>query len=183
MRETASTNFYQLKITLLGSDPAIWRRVLVKGDVTLHRLHGILNRAMGWENCHLYQFVVGRTMFSVPEPDLMEDMENAQKVHLDDLDIGPRRKFLYRYDFGDGWEHEVLVEKVLTTVEGQKVPSCIEGARACPPEDCGGIGGYYDILEAIASPQHSNHEEMKEWVGDDFDPEHFDLARTNARLK
>ncbi len=174
---------YQLKITLLGSEPPTWRRILVEDDVTLHRLHGILNRAMGWENCHLYQFVIDRVMYSVPEPDLMEDMENAQKVHLNDLELGPRRKFIYRYDFGDGWEHEVLVEKVLLAAEGQKVPSCIAGANACPPEDCGGIGGYYGILEALGSPKHPNHEEMKEWVGDDFDSKHFDLARTNARLR
>jgi hypothetical protein len=174
---------YQLTITLKGSQPPIWRRIQVTSDTTLARLHRILQRVMGWEDDHLYQFVVGGVEYS--DPRVLEEMEgeDAQRVALATLVWGEKCKFLYRYDFGDSWDHELLVEKILPRDEGKRYPRCLAGKRACPPEDCGGIWGYAGFLAAIRDPKHPEHEEMREWVGGEFDPDIFDLDEVNRELQ
>jgi hypothetical protein len=172
---------YQLKVTLEESEPPIWRRLLVPGEVTLAALHEILQEAMGWTNTHLHMFQIGTVDYSDPESEL-DDMEDEGELTLAEAAKMAPRGFAYMYDFGDGWEHRIEIEKTLPPVAGQKYPVCVAGARACPPEDCGGIGGYEDFLEALRNPRHREHKAMKEWIGRRFDPKEFDLEFVNQAL-
>jgi hypothetical protein len=140
---------YQIKVTLKESKPPTWRRMQVTSETTLARLHRILQRVMGWESYRLYQFVVGGMAYG--DPSMLEEMEgeDARKVTLATLVRGEKSKFLYEYDFGDSWDHELLIEKVLPCEAGKRYPVCLTGKRACPPEDCGGIWGYASFLDAI----------------------------------
>ncbi len=174
---------YQIKVTLKGSKPPIWRRIQVTSDTSLYELHHILQVVMGWENYHLHQFTIGGTYFGEPHPDYGFEMEDEAPVQLHQVVSGVKTKFVYEYDFGDSWEHNILIEKILPLEAGQHYPLCLTGRRACPPEDCGGIWGYAYFLEAIQSPDHPEHEDMLEWVGGDFDPEAFDLDEINRELK
>jgi hypothetical protein len=174
---------YQIKVSLKGSKPPIWRRIQVTGETTLAQLHRILQRVMGWESYHLYQFVVGGIEYG--DPGMLEEMEgeDARRVTLATLVRGEKDTFLYEYDFGDSWDHELLIEKVLPFEAGKRYPVCLTGKRACPPEDCGGIWGYAGFLDAIQDPQHPEHEEMLAWVGGEFDPEAFDVDEVNRELQ
>lgn len=177
---------YQLKITLKWSKPPIWRRVVVRADMPLHRLHGLIQIVMGWTNSHLHQFNVGRTFYGKPDPefaDMGSETLNEKRYTVADLAPVAKKKFIYEYDFGDGWQHEVKVEKVLPLDAAFKHPVCLAGANACPPEDCGGIGGYYNLLEILADPKHPEHADMKEWIGGELDAAEFDLNEVNAVLK
>jgi hypothetical protein len=161
---------YQLKITLGDSEPPIWRRFEVSHDLTLRKLHNILQVVMGWENAHLYGFYKGRERLS-------------ESLMLFQAASRARSKFIYLYDMGDSWVHEIVVEKVLRDRAGKSHPICLEGRRACPPEDCGGIYGYDEMLDALKDPTHPEREHWVEWMGDDFDAEAFDLDAVNRRLK
>ena len=177
---------YQLKATLKGSRPAIWRRFQMPGHISLHRLHLILQAVMGWTNSHLYRFEIGGTQFGEPDPEndfygLM--MKNSQRTKLDKAVPDESVRFIYEYDFGDSWEHEVLVERILPAVPGVSHPVCLAGKRACPPEDCGGTDGYAYLLEVIEDPAYEEHNEMMEWLGGEFDPEAFDMQYVNDVLK
>jgi len=179
----AGQTIYQLKVTLRGSKPPIWRRLQVRSDITLAKLHQILQVAMGWTDSHMHQFIVGGTYYGVPSKELDLDVKSERTAKLDRIAPAEKSHFGYEYDFGDDWIHEVLVEKILPPAEGVHYPVCITGKRAGPPEDCGGIWGYEELLAAIRDPQNPEHEEMLEWVGDDFDPEAFDLDAVNAELR
>lgn len=176
---------YQLKITLWGIRPPIWRRLEVK-DCTLERLHEIIQVAMGWESYHLWSFQIGGREFGPSEmgddPFGDLEMEDSSTVMLSRIIAQGHKKFVYLYDFGDGWEHQIQVEKTLPPQPKVKSPRCIKGKRACPPEDCGGPWGYQSFLETISNPDHDEHEEMLEWVGGEFDSEEFDLETVNAEL-
>ena len=176
---------YQIKVTLNDSKPPIWRRILVRSDITLAKLHRIIQAVMGWADYHLHQFIVGRTYYGVPHPDYggFVEMRDESRVRLNRIVPGERFKFRYEYDFGDSWLHTLLVEKILPPEPGQQYPVCIKGKRACPPEDVGGIWGYYGFLEATQNPDHPEHEEYLEWVGGEFDPEAFDLDEVNRALR
>jgi hypothetical protein len=180
-----STNvpIYQVKVTLKHSKPPIWRRILVRSDITLAELHRILQAVMGWWDYHLHQFIVGQTYFGQPHPDYGFDMRDERRVRLNQIVTGEGAKFGYEYDFGDSWEHILLLEKVLEPEPGQQYPVCVEGRRACPPEDVGGVWGYEVFLEAIGDPEHPEHEDYLEWIGGEFDPEEFDLDAVNAVLR
>jgi hypothetical protein len=179
------SKIYQLKVTLKHIRPPIWRRIQVYSNTPLIELHAILQAAMGWFDSHLHQFVVGNTYYGLPEIDEFGDpnLEDERKARLDQLLSNPRRKIIYEYDFGDGWEHEILLEKVLEPASRVKYPRCTGGAGACPPEDCGGPGGYKDFLEAISDPKHERHDEYVEWIGRRFDPEEFDPADFDEDLQ
>lgn len=177
---------YQLKVTLEGIEPAIWRRLQVPGNASLGWLHAVLQVAMGWTNSHMHQFNVGERLYSDPRVETDDDLgvldENVTAV----MEIAPRVKsaFLYEYDFGDSWEHWVIVEKVLDPdPAASTVAQCLDGARACPPDDCGGAFGYANLLEIIMDPKHEEYEEMMEWLGGKFDPEAFDRDKINKYLK
>jgi hypothetical protein len=176
-----SSAIFQLKITLKRSQPPIWRRLLVPGKTKLNWLHEIFQDAMGWGHCHLHQFKVGDCFYSMPDPEF--EAFDERKFRLQDLAALPRKRFSYEYDFGDGWDHQVVVEKIVEKdprYSGH--PVCLAGAGHCPPEDCGGMGGFYELLEIIQDPKHPQHKEMTDWLGSGFDPEAFDLVRTNSRL-
>ncbi len=174
---------YRLKISLMGAEPSIWRRVLVQGGISLGKLHDVFQRAMGWETSHLHMFDVGNKHYAELDPE-WEDVEDQWKVRLCDIAPNEKSKFIYTYDMGDGWRHDVVVESITEPNERLKGAAvCLAGANACPPEDCGGIGGYADFLVAISDPKHEEHERMLEWIGGSFDPLAFDLEKTNKRLK
>lgn len=171
---------YQLKVTLLGTRPAIWRRLLVPGGLTLEQLHHVLQAAMGWTESHLHDFQIGEERFAEPDPE--DDAEDERKARLAEVLGWAGAKAVYTYDYGDGWEHSIAVEKILPPEPGVDHPVCVAGKRRCPPEDCGGVGGYYDLLKVLANPKHPEHGEMLEWVGGAFDPEAFSVDEANQRL-
>ena len=174
---------YQLKITLEDIKPPIWRRIQVPETYTFGDLHVAIQDAMGWSDYHLHQFELRnsstriKTEIGIPdEGNFGFDREILQgwKQKIAEWFSMENRMAEYLYDFGDGWSHTVKLGKILPRVENVIYPLCIDGERACPPEDCGGIGGYYNLLEIIKNPEHTEYEEMMEWLGGNFDPEHFD---------
>lgn len=171
-----------MRIALLGYQPEIWRRLLVPGSVRLDKLHLVFQEAMGWENSHLHQFQIGAALYGMHFEDWPDEELHEAEHKLADV-APPGGRFLYEYDFGDSWEHEVLVERVDTIHPSLKFTVCIDGANACPPEDCGGAGGYADLLDALANPAHEQHDEYAMWLGAEFDPTTFDLAKINAALQ
>ena len=180
--DSAPSRVYQLKIALKGSKPPIWRRVEVADDISLTRLHHIIQAAMGWTDSHLHMFNVGSTSYGVPDLDYDEDVRDERRIKLNQVLTTPKQRLSYEYDFGDSWTHEVLLEKVLTPEPGVSYPRCTAGKRACPPEDCGGVWGYAGFLEAIGDPEYEQHKELLEWVGGEFAPEQFDITEVNAAL-
>ena len=180
-----SNQIFQLKVTLKNSKPPIWRRVQVRSDTRLDQMHQIIQAIMGWWDYHLHQFIIFNKYFGVPHNDYLGfmDMNDETQYRLDDFFSEEGIKCIYEYDFGDSWEHVLLLEKIQTTEEGVHYPVCIKGKRACPPEDVGGIWGYEDFLEAIQNPEHEEHEMYIEWIGDEFDPEAFDLDDINKTLR
>lgn len=183
-KTTKEVPIYQLKITLVDAKPPIWRRVQVSSDITLAKLHKIIQAAMGWYDCHLHEFEIHGQAYGQPMPELdFADIKSDRTLRLNQFVTGEKFKFPYLYDMGDGWEHRILVEKVLPPDPEVRYPICIKGKRACPPEDCGGIWGYAEFLEAIRDPQHPEHDSMVEWIGGDFDSEAFDLDAHNRQLQ
>jgi hypothetical protein len=181
--QTTERTIYQLKITLKGSKPPIWRRVQVASTTTLAKLHRIIQIAMGWEGYHLHQFMIGNVYYGIPDPDFNDPPTRSEKsVKLAQIIPGAKYRFVYEYDFGDSWLHDIVVEQVLAPESGVRYPRCLTGKRACPPEDCGGIYGFYDFLAAIQDPEHPEHEEMLEWVGGEYDPAAFDIEAVNLQL-
>lgn len=170
---------HQVKVVLEGIDPPIWRRVVVPSEITLYDLHRVIQVAMGWEDCHLHDFTIKGQRYSIPDPDDFDQPADETQTRLGDV-ARARTKLVYQYDFGDSWRHTVTVEKVLAEAAGP-LPTCIDGARACPPEDSGGAWGYAEKLEALASPEDGD-DELIEWMGEDFDPEHFEVDAVNRRL-
>ena len=179
-------SIYQLKVTLKDSKPPIWRRILVPSKIDLGGFHGILQIVMGWTDSHLHQFVSGRTLYGTPFDEfgsgLDMECEDETEYSLSQLMKKEKDSIIYEYDFGDGWEHKIILEKILPYDSSVRVPTCVKGKRACPPEDCGGIWGYGNLLEAIKDPSHPEHREMLEWLGGEFDPEVFDIEQTNNAL-
>ena len=171
---------HQLKVTLEGIEPAIWRRIVVPSGFTLFDLHRVIQVAMGWEDCHLHDFTIKRQRYAVPDSDDFGSPLDETNACL--REVAPRRtKILYQYDFGDSWNHVIVVEKVMEDAEAS-LPSCIDGARACPPEDSGGPWGYSDKLEALANPDDEDSEELRHWIGEDFDPDRFEKDAVNREL-
>lgn len=170
----------QINVSLSGIRPPVWRRLLVPSEYTLARLHRVLQVAMGWHDCHLHRFVLDGTAYSDPQFEL-DNVLDERKITVGDLLVAPGVPLIYEYDLGDDWKHELILEE---TAESEEVrpPMCVGGARACPPEDCGGPFGYDDLLRILKSPKHRRYREMREWVGSDFDPEAFDCDEVNKRL-
>ncbi len=183
----AAERVFQFKITLLDIQPAIWRRIQDK-DYTLDKLHERIQTAMGWTNSHLHDFKIEGKKYGDPlllDENFEEfDYGDSTTTRLSDIlpRTGKRFRFEYQYDFGDCWRHEVLFEGCLRAERGQRYPHCLEGARACPPEDVGGTCGYGDFVVAIQNEDDDEHEELLRWVGGRFDPEAFDPTRATKRM-
>lgn len=172
---------HRLRIELREVLPPVWRRFQVPGRITLPGLHRVIQAVMGWENCHLHLFRFGEREYGIPDPDYPTEMRNERGRGLREFLRDEGQAFEYEYDFGDGWEHDLVVERRVT---GADVPyaTCLEGERSCPPEDVGGPPGYMEYLEALRDPSHPDHRQMVEWRGASFDPERFDTARINRAL-
>ncbi|NTW88313.1 MAG: plasmid pRiA4b ORF-3 family protein [Desulfobulbaceae bacterium] len=178
---------YQLKVTLKHCKPPIWRRVLVPGHLSLAKLHDVLQISLGWTDTHLHQFTIGKNHYGDPSTDEgwgLSKILDERRHKLCDLESAIAKGFTYEYDFGDGWEHQIKVEKIVPPEENPpRHPLLLGGKRACPPEDVGGPYGYQEFLEAIADPEHEEHEAIQEWLDDDFDPDFFDLTEINELLR
>ncbi|MEU5720278.1 plasmid pRiA4b ORF-3 family protein [Micromonospora sp. NPDC047738] len=173
---------FQLKVSLAGVRPTVWRRVRVPGGYTLDRLHRVVQHAMGWRDCHLHSFEIDGCQYGEPDPDGDLAFRDELDVRLDEV-LGKGGRFRYTYDFGDWWEHDLVVEDSCTADPDERYPSCLEGERACPPENVGGPSGYAVLLAALADPAHPEHEAMRDWVADGFDPDSFDAARATTLLR
>lgn len=183
-----TSQVYQLKVTLKGSKPPIWRRVQVRGSYTLFDLHIVVQVAMGWSDSHLHEFVVRGVHYGEPDLDSPfagwgPEVIDEAGVRLDEIAPNEGTRIQYEYDFGDSWEHLIQVEKILPVDPAARYPVCLTGRRSAPPEDVGGLWGYDEFLEAIGNPAHPAHEEWLEWVGGEFDPQAFDLEAVNAALR
>jgi hypothetical protein len=181
--EATTDTVFQIKITLEYIDPPIWRRIQTT-DCTLDELHELIQVTMGWEFEHLYRFDIGGVEYGDPDMLRDDDMEDACDTLLSEVLPARNRRprFRYEYDFGDGWLHQLIVEERFPAQEGVAYPRCVAGQRACPPEDCGGPGRYHILVEAIRNPDHPEHEDLLDWLGDEFDPARFDLEAVNEYL-
>jgi len=179
---------YQFKISLANIQPLIWRRIQVPESYSFWDLHVAIQDAMGWDDSHLHMFIMEigpqtgeQVRIGIPDD---EPMEESEKPMLPGWTQGighyfsmENRTAKYIYDFGDDWMHMVELEAIIPGETGRKYPVCIGAEKACPPEDCGGIPGYLDFLEAIKNPHHEQHDEMLEWIGGKFDPDRFDADK------
>ena len=182
---TSKLPLYQVKVVLLGCEPPIWRRIQLSSETRLSELHHILQVVMGWEDCHLHQFIIGKRYYGDPSFSEFSDIKDEEKVKLAQGVTRPNQTFVDEYDFGDSWEHGIKLEKILPAQDGAVVPVCLAGERAGPPEDCGGVWGYSELLEAIRQPENPEYEEMREWLEEmeGFDPEAFALDSVSRELQ
>lgn len=187
-RAAKTGRLFQFKIALLGVKPPVWRRVQV-WDCTLDQLHLHIQRAMGWDNCHLHQFDIDGETYG--DPDLLDDGFDEPECEFEDSTIttlgdllpkSTRQALRYTYDFGDGWEHDVLFEGNPAPSPQGRYPVCLEGQRACPPEDCGGAWGYQNFLKVIRGPRNKERKELLQWVGRDFDSEEFSAEEATEAM-
>ncbi|MDR1932231.1 MAG: plasmid pRiA4b ORF-3 family protein [Spirochaetales bacterium] len=188
-RPKGPNSIFVFKISIKGIRPQIWRSVQVPGDFSLADFHHVIQRAMGWYNAHLHSFTIEKETYS---DDLSNDRsgfgEDAEdeSVTLERLGLEAKQRFLYTYDFGDNWDHQILVSKILPaqqcSQEDRLYPLCLKGERACPPEDCGGVYGYDEVMEALKNPEAESSADWTEWLGT-YDPEFFDIDAVNKRLR
>ena len=183
MTKKQTDTIYQIKISLIGAKPPIWRTVLVPGDIGLADFHEVIQATMGWTNSHLHQLIANQVFYGIPDDDFELEMEDENQYKLSQLLTKEKESLVYEYDFGDSWEHKISLEKILPSDPKIALPVCLKGKRACPPEDCGGIWGYEELLQTISNPKHPDHKEMLEWLGGEFDPEEFDLEEINEDLE
>ena len=177
----------QIKIILDRTNPLIWRELLVARDITFYKLHQTIQIAMGWTNSHLFEFKIEGYQIGEIYENLEEQDEshviNAKETTLIALIDKEGEAFKYEYDFGDGWDHSIILEKYVSLNSTQQLPFCISGALKCPPEDCGGITGFYDFLFILSDKRHPDHRATKVWAGGKFDPIEFDVVKINKLLK
>lgn len=173
-------NVVTIRIELCHVKPTVWRQVRVPLDFSLGDLHEVIQIAMGWQNCHLHQYLHGKQYIGMLDEDAPEDTLDEHEVYVEAFFAKKHAKLKYQYDFGDGWEH-LLVSQGSTYSEDKR-PHILKGKYACPPEDCGGPYGYQHLREVIADPNHAEHGEMVAWLGGTFNPEQFDIEEANAIL-
>lgn len=177
---------FEVKITINGSEPAIWRRILIPSDLRLSDFHRIIQIAFGWTNSHLHQFIINDKFYTVRYPHDMEWYElpnidyKKEKTRISDLIKSEGESIVYEYDFGDGWKHEILLEKILPLDTSVKYPVCLDGQRNGPPEDCGGVWGYANLLEILKHPEHEEYDSYIDWLGGKFDPNYFNIDRVKV---
>ena len=179
----APRTHYVLDVELLDSVPLVTRRIVVSGKRTLGELHRILQVSMGWEDCHLHVFEARDRSWRVADPDYgVEGVDDEWELTLDE--VAPRKgsRFLYEYDFGDSWVHEIRVVERMDPDDAAPEPRCVGGQNACPPEDSGGPPGYAWKLEVLGDPEDPDYDDVVEWMGEDYDAAAFDVDRVNTRL-
>jgi hypothetical protein len=177
---------YQIKISLKEVKPSIWRRFQVPDNISLYKLHKIIQVLMAWDDYHLFEFKINDIPYGIPDKDGFDDVKNAKRYKLNKV-LQDVKKAHYAYDFGDGWEIGLHVEKIIASETEMKHPVCLNGKRSAPPEDCGGPWGYENYLKILETPPDENEDdeikERREWIGEDFDPEYFNLEEINQELK
>ena len=178
---------YQIQIALKGSKPKIWRRILVPSDLSLSDFHNVIQSTMGWTNSHLHQFIHKGAFYTykMEDDDYWEEMNNVdyKGFVIRDLLKKVKDKIVYEYDFGDGWEHHILLEEIGASGRILKYPVCLTGKMKCPPEDCGGMFGYFDMLDVLKQPDHEEYDSYITWLGGTFDPQAFDALEVNEMLQ
>ena len=179
---------YQIQISLLGIKPKIWRRMLIQSDMLLSDFHKVIQTTMGWTNSHLHQFIKNEIHYSerIPEDMSWDETGNVDYLNmkLSDLLEKEEERILYEYDLGDGWKHDIILEKILPGEENELgKPICLAGKMNCPPEDCGGIRGYSDMLEILKNHDHAEYESFIEWSGGKFNPAYFNIKKVNKLLR
>lgn len=177
---------YQMLVRLAESAPCIWRQIAVPGNFTLAELDRIIQLAMGWTNSHLHQFVIEGRRYGIPDDEWQDELPLLpdDRTTLDEAIGDSVKDFIYEYDFGDGWDHQVTVQMVmLPDGERNTWPMCLAGANACPPEDVGGISGYDEFLLAMRDPSHEEHDAMRRWWGGPFDAQGFDINSANRAIR
>lgn len=183
-RTTRSRTVHKVKVALRDARPPVWRRLEVPSGITLRELHDVIQAAFGWEDYHMWAFDSGPDRYGVADREL--GIRSAASKRLDQVASRTGGRLSYTYDFGDDWEHDILIEDVTDPEPGTAYPRCLTGRRACPPEDCGGMWGYGYLIEILADPHHEEHEDRLEWLGlnsaDQFDPAAFDAAQVNSAL-
>ena len=187
LNNNEQVSIYQLRITLIDSNPEIWRHIQVPSSIKLNKLHQVIQKAMGWKENHLHEFIVDGAKFINPswlEGPLDEGEMDERKYKLDQL-VSYGYSFEYIYDFGDHWQHHIEVDVVFQPEANDDYNGslCIDGANACPPENCGGITIYYEILEILRNPRHKDYNDLRKWFGKKFDPKKFDQEAINKKLK
>ncbi len=173
---------YQIQIILKDSKPKIWRRILINSNILLVDFHRIIQTTMGWTNSHLHRFFDGINDYAPAEFEIQYS-KNSRTIKLNKILKKGKENLLYEYDFGDGWIHDIILEKILSPDNQLQIPKCIAGKRSCPPEDCGGTWGYTELQEIILNPEHPEYDETLEWLGNKFDPKYFSLDEINKKLK
>ena len=177
---------YQIRIELTRFKPMIWRRLLIPSNTLLSDLHKMIQTSMGWTNSHLHQFIHNKTFYTkkYPEDDTWGELDNVNysKIRISAFLLKEKDKIVYEYDFGDSWEHNIILEKIFPAEKNMIYPICLGGDMNCPPEDCGGVWGYSEILEILKNPKHEEYESYIEWLGGEFDPEYFDKEAVNEML-
>jgi len=173
---------YEIKVQLRDIEPPIWRILWVRPQTSLSRLHKILQKAVGWTNSHLHLFEIDGKPYGEGDFEWDFDVQDYYGMRLEKIFTEGRTSILYEYDLGDSWRHDITLLGMVE-VEAEEKIACIAGARACPPEDCGGVTGYYHLLEALADPGHEDYDMLMEWVGGKFDPEAFDVEAIDRALK
>jgi hypothetical protein len=175
---------WRVTITIADIEPAIWRTLLVPESFNFAQLHEIIQAALGWTDSHLHHFILGGLVVGAPELDDYSRTFEAEDIRLSDLHLHALDdpKILYEYDFGDSWRHWIAFERMVPMVKGEPYPQLIDGARSRPPEDVGGPPGYQDFLEAWRDPRHEDHKAMRTWAGRSFEPENFDIEKTQKAI-
>ena len=176
----------QLRIYLENTKPVIWRRLRVEAQTTLFELHHTIQIAFGWKNYHEYQFSHYDFKIGQPVDEVIESetgvVIDSRDVNLESIVVQPRENFKYEYDFGDSWQHRIVVERFLPKKDLAQYPYCMSGKYSCPPEDCGGIQAYYDLLKILKDKTHPEYKESLKWVGRSFNPTYFDQDKVNKQL-
>ena len=176
---------YQFYISLMGITPLIWRRFRVPSNITFKKLHDVIQTVMGWQDYHLFEFKYGPIRISIPDDEyftLDEKHWDARRRKLSTIHPEPNDVLTYTYDFGDHWVHLLHLEWILYPQEGVQAVACLDGERACPPEDVGGKTSYAEFLEVIRNPDDEQHTYFREWSGGDFNPEQFSVESVNEQL-
>jgi hypothetical protein len=169
----------QLRISLVGIKPTIYRKLQVDSSITFYELHNILQIAFGWGNYHLFHFRFGWRFIGIEDD--FEEADRADKLTLAEI-LKEKQKFSYEYDMGDSWLHQITVSKTMQPEPGIKYPICLGGARNCPPEDCGGTTGYEELLAILQNKEHPQYNDLLNWLGGTYDPEAFDIQKVNLEL-